>query len=98
MIANRFIVLQVNKLLRSKRGDFNKFAKIRIKKYYLKGDVVDNETPEGKANLTRDVEKICDKIVKTRRVTVNDQETVKRLILVHFKKLPPQDEEDSESE
>ena len=38
------------------------------------------------------------KSIKTRRVTVNDQKTVKRLILVHFKKLPPQDEEDSESE
>jgi len=84
--------------LRSKREDFNKSTKIRIKKYYLKEDVVDNETPEEKTNLTRNVEKICDKIVKTRKVTVNDQETVKRLILVHFKKLPPQDEEDSKSE
>ena len=62
MVTNRFIVLQVNKLLRSKRGDFNKSAKIRIKKYYLKEDVVNNETPEGKANLTRNVEKICDSL------------------------------------
>jgi hypothetical protein len=85
-------------LLRSKRGDFVKSARTRIKKYYIKRDTVDEESLEGKTNLAKDVEKICDKIIKTRRVTQNDQDTVKRLILVHFKKLPPQEDDESDSD
>ena len=84
--------------MRSKRGDFVKSARTRIKKYYIKEDTVDEETTEGKTNLAKDVEKICDKIIKTRRVTQNNQDTVKRLILVHFKKLPPQEDEESDSD
>ena len=60
--------------------------------------MVDEETTKGKTNLAKDVEKICDKIIKTRRVIQNDQNTVKRLILVHFKKLPPQEDEKSDSD
>ena len=85
-------------MLRSKRGDFVKSARTRIKKYYIKGDTVDEESSEEKTNLAKDVEKICDKIIKTRRVTQNDQDTVKRLILVHFKKLPPQEDDESDSD
>ena len=60
--------------------------------------MVDEETTEGKTNLAKDVKKICDKIIKTKRVTQNDQDTVKRLILVHFKKLPPQEDDESDSD
>ena len=86
----------MNKLLRSKRADFRKSAKAKISKYYVAGDDVDEESLEGKANLTSNVDKICGLLIKSRRVTQNDQEFVRKMILVHFKKVTKEQDSDSE--
>jgi hypothetical protein len=93
-----YLFFKINKLLRSKRGDLRKSAKERIEKYYVPGDVLEEDTPEGRKNLEDDVLSICQKLIKTRRITANDKEFVKRMILIHFKKIPAVEECESDSE